>query len=89
MKDEKDSEILSLRDICEVRAQKIAKLEAENTELKHILFESIIAPNCSTCSNQMGKHCDNGIICMEKLKRGEFVNFYNKKLEAEVKRGEK
>lgn len=63
----------------------IERLRAENAELKHILFESIIAPNCSTCSNQMGTHCDNGIICMDKLLKGEFVNFNDIKLKAKVK----
>lgn len=55
----------------------------EVTELKHVLFENVIAPNCPTCSNQMSNYCDNGQICMSKLLNAEFVRWDIKKLEKE------
>ncbi len=54
---------------------RLSAAEGENKELKHILFEAIIAPNCPTCSNQMTKHCDNGIVCMDKLRHGGFLRY--------------
>lgn len=62
-------------DLIESLKQENAALREQVKEYGHLLFENVIAPNCPTCSNQMSNHCDNGIICMAKLKNAEFVRF--------------
>jgi len=61
--------------IIEQQTKEIKKLKEELKDVKHVLFENVIAPNCPTCSDQMGMHCDNGIGCMEKLMKAEFVRY--------------
>jgi hypothetical protein len=70
-------------DIINLQQKEIEKLTAEIKEVKHVLFENVIAPNCPTCSNQMSSLCDNGQICMSKLLNAEFIRWDIKKLEAE------
>lgn len=57
----------------EVNAE-LVKKDKEIRKLEELLFDTIIAPNCSSCLNRMGsKICDNGIICMGNLKEGLFI----------------
>ena len=55
--------------------RKNSELFEQLKNVKHVLFETVIAPNCPTCSDSMGMKCDNGIMCMEKLLNGEFVRY--------------
>lgn len=55
--------------------QQLVEAQSEIENLKHIIFETIIAPNCATCSKNMTNLCDNGIVCMSKVMNGEFVRW--------------
>lgn len=57
--------------------------EAEIKKIKQFLFDEIILPNCDTCSNFSSNHCDNGIICMDKLFNGTFTDFKSRKLQSD------
>ena len=62
----------------------VDEMEAEKQEavkkVQQVLFDNVIEPNCSTCSNIMSNACDNGQVCMRKLMNGEFIDWYKKKV---------
>ncbi|MFA5381920.1 MAG: hypothetical protein WC356_02055 [Candidatus Micrarchaeia archaeon] len=72
------------QDKLDAQAKEIEELKVELKDVKHILFEYIIAPNCSTCSNQMSNLCDNGILCMGKLMKAEFIRYDQHRLYRQI-----
>ena len=64
---------------CNVRE---LKLQAEITHLKgllagadQVIYDNIVAPNCANCSDFLSAKCDNGIICVGKVKEVTFINW--------------
>ena len=54
----------------------LSKAREELKRSDQVIFDNTVEPNCATCTNQIGsKNCDNGIICVEKVKAGKFTDW--------------
>ena len=77
-------EIKNLRTELAAKDNEIERLKAELKRSDQAIFDNIIEPNCATCSQQISSMtCDNGIVCVGKVKEGQFINWQEKKAEAE------